>query len=74
MYIIIIFPLLFLSTLISVGQVLNIHWTDYSEIWGYGRYGCEVVHNGFQDLKSRTLKLAHGRDKKRGNFVLTISH
>ena len=42
--------LLFLSAQILFGQVLSNYWTDCSEIWGCGRYGCEVVQDGFKVL------------------------
>ena len=41
--------LLFLSTNILSGFMsLSNYWMDCSEIWGYGRYGCEVVQKGFK--------------------------
>ena len=39
---------LFLSTKILSERVLSNHLTNCSEIWGYGRYGCEVVQKGFK--------------------------
>ena len=31
-----------------VWMSLSNYWMDCSEIWGYGRYGCEVVQEGFK--------------------------
>ena len=49
--------LLFLSAKILSGVDLCNHWTDCSEIWGNGRYGCEVVQDGF---KIQTVRLKAG--------------
>ena len=32
----------------QTARELSIHWTDCSEIWGHGTYGCEVVQQGFE--------------------------
>ena len=46
---IIIIIILFLFALILSTQVLSNHWTDCTEMQGYGRFGCEVVQQGFQN-------------------------
>ena len=44
---------LFLSAQILSGGDLGYHLTDCSEIWGHGRYGCEVVQQGFKMMESK---------------------
>ena len=38
----------FLSAQILSGRVLSNHLTDCSKIWGYDKYGYEVVQEGFK--------------------------
>ena len=37
-----------ISAKILSGRVLSNHWTDCSEIWGYDRYGYEVLQEDFR--------------------------
>ena len=56
-----------------VGQVFSNHWTDCSEISGYGRYGCEVVQQGFKMSDSKDGQRACPKLRKicRDYFLLT---
>ena len=46
--IVIIIIIISLSAQILSGRVFSNHWADFSEIWGYYRYGYEVVQESFK--------------------------
>ena len=55
------------------GRHLGNQWTDCSETWEHGRYGCEVVQQDFKILNV-ALRLAHGRAKNQQKNFRAIAN